>query len=253
MEPGSTVRPGDAELERRVEELTARLAAMDRELESFAHSISHDLRAPLRAIDGFSRMLLEDHAGSLDTEGKRLLGVVRENTLKMGLLIEDLLAFSRLNRSEVRPSLLDMTSLARSMYYELTTPEQRAGVAFTVGELPACQGDANMLRLVWMNLISNALKFSSRREHPAVEVDGRREGGETVYCVRDNGVGFDMEYAGKLFKVFQRLHGPRDFEGRGMGLACVQRIIQRHGGRVWAEGAPEAGAVFSFALPKNEV
>ncbi len=239
------------EPERRVLELTARLEAMERELESLAYSVSHDLRAPLRAIDGFSRMLIEDHAQSLNADGRRLLDVVRENTQLMGTLIENLLSFSRLTRSEMRPSAIDMAGLARSVYHELTSPEERSRIDFTLGELPVGWGDPAMLKQVWMNLLSNAIKFSSRREHPVIEVGGRQEGSENIYFVRDNGVGFDMEYAGKLFKIFQRLHGPKEFAGTGTGLACVQRILQRHGGRVRVEGAVDAGATFTFTLPKN--
>jgi light-regulated signal transduction histidine kinase (bacteriophytochrome) len=235
--------------EQRVRELTARIEALEQELTSLSHAVSHDLRAPLRAIDGFSQMLIEDHAASLNEEGRHLLDVVRENTRIMGTLIDGLLSYSRLNRSEMHCSAIDMTDLARACFGELLSPQEQAGIDFTLGPLPACQGDPSMLKQVWMSLLSNAVKFSSGRDRPALEIGGRQEEGENIYFVRDNGVGFDMEYAGKLFKIFQRLHSPREFAGTGTGLASVQRIVQRHGGRVRAEGAVDAGATFTFTLP----
>jgi light-regulated signal transduction histidine kinase (bacteriophytochrome) len=221
------------------------------EFESLVYSVSHDLRAPLRAVDGFSQLLVDEHAGSLDDEGRRLLEVVRRNSRLMGVLIDELLAFHRLARQEIRCSSLDMTGLARWGYEAASSPEARARIEFRLGELPVGQGDATMLKQVWRSLLSNAVKFSSRRESPVIEVGGRVEEEENIYFVRDNGAGFDPEYAGKLFKIFQRLHGPREFEGVGAGLAGVRRMVLRHGGRVWAEGAVDAGATFSFALPRR--
>jgi PAS domain S-box-containing protein len=237
------------DLEQRVEQRTGQLATANKELEAFAYSVSHDLRSPLRAIDGFSRMLEEDHSAALDTEGHRLIGVVRENTHRMGQLIDDLLAFSRVSRSEMRRAAVDMRSLAAAVFQELVGEDGSRRVALDLGELPVAVGDAGLLRQVWQNLLGNALKFSSRRDDPRIVVSGSREGGELVYHVADNGAGFDMRYAGKLFGVFQRLHGIKEFPGTGVGLALVQRIVVRHGGRVWADGTVNEGATFSFALP----
>lgn len=236
------------ELERRVAERTAELAAANRELEAFAYSVSHDLRVPLRAVDGFSRLLIEEHAASLDGEARRLLGVVREQTLRMGQLIDDLLAFSRAGRTEMAMRSVDMRGLVGAAVDELTWAD-RASADVTLGEIPAARGDERLLHQVWMNLISNALKFHAPGAKPRVEISGEAAGDELVYTVRDRGVGFDMRYADKLFRVFQRLHSIREFPGTGVGLALVQRIVQRHGGRVWAEGTPGEGATFWFSLP----
>ncbi len=227
----------------------AELEAANSELEAFSYSVSHDLRAPLRAIDGFSRIVEEEYGGRLDDEGRRLLRVVRDNTHRMGQLIDDLLAFSRSARHPLQPLPIDMGALARSVWEELTPPEARTRCEFTVGALPVAVGDAAMMRQVWTNLLSNAVKFTRPAERPAIAVSGRTDGREVIYTVSDNGVGFDMTYAGKLFGVFQRLHPGREFEGTGVGLALVQRIVHRHGGRVWADGAVGKGATFSFALP----
>ena len=237
------------ELEGRVADRTAALEAANKELEAFAYSVSHDLRAPLRAIDGYSRILVEDHGASLDSEGQRVCSVIHEETKRMGGLIDDLLAFSRLSRSHVVQSEIDMTALVNSVFSELTTPEVRKRLDFRMHSIPKAMGDPHLIRQVWTNLFSNAIKFSSRQERPTVEVNGRESGNEIVYSVTDNGAGFDMQYAGKLFGVFQRLHSTREFEGTGVGLAIVQRIIHRHGGRVWAEGQPDQGATFYFTIP----
>ena len=235
------VKAHAAELEAKVHERTA-------ELESFSYSVSHDLRAPLRAIDGYARMLEEDYAGRLDAEAQRLIGVVRANARRMGQLIDDLLAFSRLSRQQPARARLDMSALAREVAHEL-----RGGGPATieVAPLPPAQADAALLRQVWTNLIGNALKYSAKKAEARVDIGAREDAGETVYWVRDNGAGFDMRYAQKLFGVFQRLHRADEFEGTGVGLAIVQRIVARHGGRVWAEGEPGAGACFYFSLPKE--
>jgi PAS domain S-box-containing protein len=239
------IRSLNADLERRAGELEA----ANKELEAFSYSVSHDLRAPLRSIDGFSRIVEEEYGSSLDDEGRRLLRVVRDSTHKMAQLIDDLLAFSRSARHPLQPSRIDMGALARSVYEALIPPEARTRCEFTVGALPSAVGDAAMMRQVWVNLLANAVKFSAPATRPAIAVCGRVDGREVVYTVSDNGVGFDMTYAGKLFGVFQRLHPAREFEGTGVGLALVQRIVHRHGGRVWADGAVGKGAAFSFALP----
>jgi len=238
------------ELEQRVGERTLQLEAANRELEAFAYSVSHDLRAPLRAIEGFSTMVTEEYGARLDAEGQRQLGVIRANATKMSGLIDDLLAFSRTGRSEMQGGRVAMGELSRSVFAEVVAdPAARAKIGFTVGDLPDAEGDAALLRQVWFNLLSNAVKFSAKQEHPLVEITGAVSVGEVVYHVRDNGAGFDMRYNDKLFGVFQRLHAADQFEGTGIGLALVQRIVNRHGGRVWAEGAVGRGATFSFALP----
>jgi signal transduction histidine kinase len=237
----------DRQLNEQLAGRTAQLEAANGELEAFSYSVSHDLRAPLRAIDGFSRIIEEDYSGALDDEGRRLLGVVRRNTQKMGALIDNLLAFSRLGRKEMARTRIDMAGMARSVFNDISSHAETA--TLRVSALPPAVGDPAMLRQVFANLLSNALKFAGRNGGAAVEVGGHNSGGENTYFVSDNGVGFDMEYAGKLFGVFQRLHSNEEFEGTGVGLAIVQRIVNRHGGRVWAEAEPGAGATFYFTLP----
>jgi PAS domain S-box-containing protein len=240
------VRRLNAELEQRVRDRTAQLEEANRELDAFAYSVSHDLRAPLRAIDGFAQILVEDYGPTLDDEGRRLCGVVSDSARDMGRLIDDLLALSRVGRAALKPSAVDMRRMAAQMFAELATAADRARLDVRVADLPEATADPALMRLVWQNLIGNAIKFTSKREHAVIEVSATREGRDVVYSVRDNGAGFDMQYAGKLFGVFQRLHSVQDFEGTGVGLAIVQRIVHRHGGRVWAEGRPGEGAAFFF-------
>ncbi len=241
----------EAEIRTLNESLEARVKERTEELEGFSYSVSHDLRAPLRAIDGFARLLEEEHAASLDEEGLRLLGVVRRNARQMGELIDDLLAFSRVGRAAMNPGRVEMEALARAAWAELGADASRA--AFAAGPLPDVHGDAGLLRQVWVNLLSNAVKFSARAESPRVEVSASAADGRVTFSVRDNGVGFDPAYGEKLFHVFQRLHSPREFPGTGVGLALVERIVRRHGGSVSAEGNPGAGATFRFTLPVREV
>ena len=239
----------NAELEQRVVERTASLEAANNELEGFAYSVSHDLRVPLRAIDGFSRLVLKQYEEKLDDEGKRLLNVVRDNTRKMGQLIDDILAFSRAGRLEMRTSEIDMEAAAREVWQELEPSIAGRDVRLDIKPLPKVQGDPAMLRQVWVNLLGNAAKFTNPKAVACIEVSGSVTGNECTFYVKDNGVGFDQQYVGKLFGVFQRLHGVTEFEGTGIGLAIVKRIITRHGGRVWAEGKVNEGATFYFALP----
>jgi len=242
----------NSELERRVAERTAELEAANKELEGFSYSVSHDLRAPLRAIDGFAHVLEEDYADKLDDEGRRLLGVVRDRAQRMGGLIDELLDFSRLGRSPLAAAPLDMEALARSALDEVAAVDGvPPGWRCEIGPLPAAEGDPVMIRQVWVNLLSNAVKFSGKNGDAVITVTGTRNGSEQVYGVKDNGAGFDMRYYDKLFGVFQRLHRAEDFPGTGVGLAIVKRVVERHGGRTWAESRPGEGAAFYFSLPTS--
>jgi PAS domain S-box-containing protein len=241
------VKQLNASLEKR----TIQLEETNKELEAFSYSVSHDLRAPLRAIDGFSRILLEDYADKLDENGNRVLEVVRTNAQNMGQLIDDLLTFSRLGRKAVELLPIDMTNLAKSAFEEINPSDSERRLQVKIGNIPPANGDRALMRQVFINLLSNATKYSRKKEHPLVEVGGHTENGSNLYFVKDNGAGFDMKYVNKLFGVFQRLHGPEEFEGTGVGLAIVQRIIHRHGGTVWAESEVNEGATFYFTLPKE--
>jgi signal transduction histidine kinase len=242
------VKEHAAQLESRVRARTAELEVANQELESFSYSVSHDLRAPLRAVDGYARMLEEDYQERLDEEGRRLLRVVRDSSARMGRLIDDLLAFSRLSRQEPAARRVDMAALVAEAAAE-ARGESRA--ALDVAPLPDADADRAMLKQVWLNLIGNAFKYSAKRPDARVEIGAREEAGEVVYWVRDNGVGFDMRYAAKLYGVFQRLHRAEEFPGTGVGLAIVQRVVTRHGGRVWAESKLGEGACFYFSLPRR--
>ena len=246
------IRALNADLERRVAERTTQLEAANKELESFSYSVSHDLRSPLRAIDGYSQILGEDYTGKLDNEGQRLLGVIRESTQKMGALIDDLLTFSKLGRQPIAAIEIDMNALIQEVLREPQVGGARRPSQITAANLPAARGDRALLKQVWINLLSNAIKFAGKKDEPHIEVSGHNDGADNIYGVKDNGVGFDMRYYNKLFGVFQRLHGADQFPGTGVGLAIVQRVVTRHGGRVWAEGKINEGATFYFALPKGE-
>jgi light-regulated signal transduction histidine kinase (bacteriophytochrome) len=235
-------------LEQEIKQHSVALEAANKELEAFSYSVAHDLRAPLRAIDGFSRILLEEHAPTLTPEAQHYLNVVRKNSQRMGLLIDDLLAFSRLSRQPLNKQPVKPADLVRQSVDELRAEQQGRRVEIAIGDLPACRADPALLKHVWMNLMSNALKYTRKREAAVIEVGSREQAGASVYFVKDNGVGFDMQYADKLFGVFQRLHRPEDYEGTGVGLAIVQRVIHRHGGRVWAEAAVNQGATFYFTV-----
>ncbi|PXX42090.1 sensor histidine kinase [Undibacterium pigrum] len=234
----------NASLEQRVAERTA-------DLESFSYSVSHDLRAPLRAIDGFGRMLEEDYGNKLDADALRYLSVIRKNSQRMGILIDDLLAFSRLGRQEVHKYNLDMTALVREVIQESLQQVEKVP-EIKLEELPAAQADRALLKQAWLNLISNAIKYSSKSDNPSVQISGSVDGDHIVYSVKDNGVGFNMEYYDKLFGVFQRLHHASDFKGTGVGLAITQRVLTRHGGRIWAQSSVNEGASFFFSLPVGE-
>lgn len=237
------------ELERRVQDRTAQLEDANKELEAFSYSVSHDLRAPLRAIDCFSMMVIEDAGPKLSDEDRRHLGVVRSETQRMGKLIDDLLHFSRAGRQSLKVSEIDMEGLVKKVLEELLLefPEKAEGLI--VHSLPRAQGDESLIRQVWGNLISNALKFSSKVEKPEIEIFGEKNEDAVTFWVRDNGAGFDPKYIHKLFGVFQRLHTEDEFNGTGVGLALVQRIIHKHGGKVWAESELNHGATFYFSIP----
>lgn len=238
----------NAGLERRVAERTAQLEASNAELEAFSYSVSHDLRAPLRAIDGYGRMLREDYEGVLNDEGRRLLGVIGSETRRMGDLIDDLLTFSRLGRQSLELATVDMTELVRSVFESQAALVSGRELQLKLDALPPASGDRSMLHVMITNLVSNAIKFTQGRMPALIEIGARLEGGDITYYVKDNGVGFDMAYAGKLFGVFQRLHSTEQFEGTGVGLALAQRVVHRHGGRIWAKGQVDRGAAFYFSL-----
>lgn len=227
------------------------LESANKELEAFSYSVSHDLRAPLRAIDGFSRVILEDYSDKLDDEGARFLNIIRSSTNKMGQLIDDLLMFSRLGRQEIKRSEIDMDKLTKTVFRELEPTAHERKVEFNINNLPPSHGDRAMIRQVLVNLLSNAIKFTRPKETAMIEVGILSKENENIYYVKDNGVGFDMKYVNKLFGVFQRLHSSEEFEGTGVGLANVQRIIHRHDGRVWAEGEVGKGATFYFSLSRK--
>jgi PAS domain S-box-containing protein len=229
-----------------------KLEHLNRELEAFAYTVSHDLRSPLRAIDGFTRILLEEYSTKIDEEGQRLCRVISDNSIKMGQLIDDLLAFSRMNRSAINYSMVDMKVMVSKVFNEITEPEKKLKIRFDIQELPVVLCDPGLLKQVWINLLSNAAKFTRNHAHPDIAVGFKRSDAEITYFVKDNGVGFEQQYANKLFGVFQRLHSSAEYEGTGVGLAIVQRIINRHGGRVWAEGELQKGATFYFSLPMKK-
>jgi len=243
------IRQLNAELEQRVAERTAQLEAANKELEAFCYSVSHDLRGPLRGIGGYARILQEDFQEKLNDEGKRVLSVIQSETQRMGRLIDELLGFSRLGRQQMKSSQLDLTALTQSVFQELIGRSSDPAPQLKLDPLPPASGDETLMRQVFVNLLSNAIKFTRHRKLPVIEIGARSDAGHNTYYVRDNGVGFDPKYADKLFGVFQRLHRHDEFEGTGVGLALVQRIIHRHGGHIWAEAKLNEGATFYFTLP----
>jgi PAS domain S-box-containing protein len=245
------IRDLNQQLEDRVRRRTAELEAANKELEAFSYSVSHDLRAPLRAINGFSQAVMEDYGSSLPAEGQEYLGTICRGATRMGELIDDLLAFSRLSRQPLSLSPVDTHNLVRQCLEDLESTHKDRVIEFSVGELPFCLGDRSLLKQVWTNLLSNAIKFTGDRQCATVQIGAQFVPGKVVYFIKDNGAGFDMKYANKLFGVFQRLHRNDEFEGTGVGLAIVQRIVHRHGGRVWADAVLDQGATFYFTLPEK--
>jgi PAS domain S-box-containing protein len=237
------------DLEQRVILRTEQLEAANKELEAFSYSVSHDLRAPLRSVHGFTKILLEDYEASLDEEGKRICGIISTSATQMGELIDDLLSFSRIGRSSMNPSEIDMKKMAKVVFEGMTSPAERKRIKLKIGKLSGAFGDVTLFGQVWTNLISNAIKYTSKKDNSEINIGSKADEKMITYFIKDNGVGFDMQYAHKLFGVFQRLHSEAEFEGNGVGLAIVQRIILKHGGKVWAEGEVGKGATFYFSLP----
>ena len=237
--------------EKELEQRTEELQQINEELESFSYTVSHDLRAPLRAIDGFSKVLAKKSEGKLDPELKRYLDVIIENVGKMSMLIDDLLDYSRMGRLKKRESLVDMDQLINEVFQDLTQVHEQGRVQLQLTPLPKLKGDREMMKHAIANLLGNSIKFSSERDRIIIEAGASEEEGRTIYYIKDNGAGFDMEYADKLFGMFQRLHSDDEFEGTGVGLAIVQRIIKKHDGAVWAESEVGKGATFFFSVPNG--
>lgn len=244
------IRKLNEDLEQKVLDRTADLETVNKELESFSYSVSHDLRAPIRAINGYTKILAEDYADKLDNEGNKVLLSIINNSRKMGVLIDDLLAFSKLGRKPVTISEVSMIDLVQAVRDELTFDEWENIPIFTIGDLLPAKADKALIKQVWVNLISNAIKYSKNKPATNIEISAHERDNMVVYSVRDYGAGFDMQYYDKLFGVFQRLHSQEEFEGTGIGLAIVQKIVERHKGTVWAESVLNNGTCFYFSLPK---
>jgi light-regulated signal transduction histidine kinase (bacteriophytochrome) len=240
-------------LNRNLEQHVADLTSANRELDAFTYSLAHDLRAPLRHIHGFANILMEDWNEKIDAEGKRFLGKIVKSSKEMGSMVDDLLNFARLGRIELQRKLVDLSQVVEEVRGQLEPDTQGRSIQWEVGDLPTVPGDPALLRQVLVNLLSNAVKYTSKEQDAQIKIGSRNGGSEVTVFVRDNGAGFEMQYAEKLFRVFQRLHRAEEFEGTGVGLANVRRIIERHGGRIWAEGEPGKGATFYFSLPAQEI
>ena len=239
------------ELEQRVKERTAQLETANKELEAFSYSVTHDLKGPLWVIEGFSQRIVAKHSAKLDADGIRMLNVICTNIKRMNYLIDDLLAFSRLGQQQIRKSIIDLSVLTKQVFQQFLVQAPERDLQLTINDMPPALGDPNLINQVMVNLLANAVKYTRPGKTAVIEVGGRTEASETVYYVMDNGIGFDERYADKIFGVFERLHSAGEYEGTGVGLAIVKRIIERHGGRVWAEGKVDKGATFYFSLPKN--
>jgi PAS domain S-box-containing protein len=246
------IRQANVDLEQRIAERTAYLEAANKEIVSFTYAISHDLRIPVRAIASFSQILSEEYHSQLDGEGQRLLDIILQNTHKLDLLINGILSLLNVSQSQLKISPVDMTSLVRSVYLEIASPAEQASFTFNLSPLPTCAGDEGLIHLVWSNLIANAIKYSLPKEERTIAVGSKVAEGLTIYYIKDNGVGFNPKYANKLFGLFERLHKVGQFEGSGIGLAIVQRAVQRHGGKVWAESVLNQGATFYFSIPGKQ-
>ncbi len=243
------IRKLNDELEQKVIERTSQLQSVNKELESFSYSVSHDLRAPIRAINGYTRIIIEDYSEKLDDEGTKVLQAIINNSKKMGELIDDLLAFSKLGRKQVSFSEINMTDLVCSVQEELLFEGMKNTPKFKVSKLSPAMGDQSLIKQVWINLISNAIKYSGHKENTTIEITAHKTAASVIYKITDEGAGFDMAYYDKLFGVFQRLHSQEEFEGTGIGLAIVQKIINRHNGTVWAKSKINEGTSFYFSLP----
>jgi len=243
------IRKLNDELEQKVIERTAQLESVNKELGSFSYSVSHDLRAPIRAINGYTSILMEDYAGKFDADGIKVLDSIMHNSKRMGQLIDDLLAFSKLGRKQVTVSEINMTALVISIREDLLFEDNENRTEFKVSVLPPAKGDQSLIKQVWTNLISNAIKYSKYKPKPYIEIGAYEKDNYVVYYIKDNGAGFDMQYYDKIFGVFQRLHSQEEFEGTGIGLAIAQKIVHRHNGKVWAESKLNDGACFYFSLP----
>ncbi len=246
------VKSLNEDLERRVAERTAQLAAANNELEAFSYSVSHDLRAPLRHINGFAHRLIEEHGSQLEPEAQHQLKRVQEGTQKMGRMIDDLLNLARLDRRSMALQMTSLNSLVESVVCDLKSETAEREIEWHIGSLPTFDCDPGLMQQVFANLLSNAVKYTRRRERAVIEIDQTIVNDQIAIYVRDNGAGFDLKYADKLFGAFQRLHSADEFEGTGIGLATVQRIIRKHGGRVWAEAEPGKGAMFCFTLGASQ-